>query len=172
VSGLDPERARRRIMSLLFGMSDMAAVEATAEHLLEADPTARDREALVNRTLEAGLVIVYARPFIASRGLPRLIPGPFETEHMRRVHKAYLDQRRSVYAHTDETDFRVILGVDYSDWLDRFVPNGLMAVAETWSPPTPDLLEDVRALAVVNRENFKAELERLRRRLGASEQPE
>jgi hypothetical protein len=40
---------------------------------------------------------------------------------------------------------------------------------ETWSPPTPDLLEDVRALAVANREGFNDELERLRQRLSASQ---
>jgi hypothetical protein len=35
-------------------MSGMRCVEVTAEHLLEADPTAGGREALVRRTLEAG----------------------------------------------------------------------------------------------------------------------
>jgi hypothetical protein len=145
----------------------MSAVEATAEHLLETEQLlAEGREALVNRTLEAGLVIVYARPFTASRGLPPLKPAPFQTEHMRRVHHAYLDQRRSVYAHTDDTGFRLIIGVvNEPNWLDEFIERGMEGVGETWSPPTPDLLEDVRALAVANRSSFDAELERLRQRL-------
>jgi hypothetical protein len=158
VSGLNLERVRRRIQSLMFGITDMRCVEVTAEHLLDADPMAGAPEALVNRTLEAGLIIVYARPFTASRGLPRLAPAPFETEHLRRVHQAYLDHRRRVYAHTDETNFRVILELADPDWLDQFVAKG-PRLYETWSPPTPDLLEDVRALAVANRESFEAELE-------------
>jgi hypothetical protein len=44
-------------------------------------------------------VIVYARPFTESRGLPRVAPASFETEHLRRVHAAFLEQRSGVYAH-------------------------------------------------------------------------
>lgn len=147
----------------------MSCVEATAEHLLEKEQLlARGHEALINRTLEAGLVIVYARPFTASRGLSPLKPAPFETEHLRGVHKAYLDQRDSVYAHTDETGFRVILEFDDPDWLEQFIAKGVN-FRETWSPPTPDLLEDVRALSVANRESFNEEVERLRQHLSASE---
>lgn len=148
----------------------MSCVEAAAEHLLETEQLlAAGHAANVNRTLEAGLVIVYARPFTASRGLPRLKPAPFDNEHMRGVHAAYLEQRRSVYAHTDDTDYRLILAApdERVDWFDQFVATGIEQVGETWSPPTPDLLEDVRALAVANRESFKEELERLRARLRA-----
>jgi hypothetical protein len=142
-------------------------------HLLETEQLlAEGREALVNRTLEAGLIIVYARPFTASRGLPPLNPAPFQSERMRGVHQAYLDQRDSVYAHTDDTDYRIILEFDLPDWLDQFVATGGRCFRETWSPPTPDLLEDVRALAVANRESFDAELKRLRQRLSTSEPPD
>jgi hypothetical protein len=169
VTGPSEEQARRRIQSLLFGMSDMACVEATAEHLMETEQLlAVGREALLNRTLEAGLVVIYARPFTASRGLPPLKPAPFQTEHMRGVHQAYLDQRDSVYAHTDDTGYRIILEFDFPDWIERFVEEG-PTFRETWSPPTPDLLEDVRALAVANRASFGDELERLRQRLSAGE---
>jgi hypothetical protein len=150
----------------MFGVADMSCVEATAEHLLETEQLlARGYEALINRTLEAGLIIVYARSFTASRGLPPLKPAPFETDHMRRIHHAYLDQRDKVYAHTDDTNYRVILELDLPDWFEQFVATGPEGFRETWSPPTPDLLEDVRALAVANRASFNAELERLRRRL-------
>jgi hypothetical protein len=167
VTGLTLDRARRRVVALLFGISDMTSVEAAAEHLLEADPTASGRAALVQRTLEAGLVIVYARPFTESRGLPRLRAAAFQTEHLSRVHDAYLEQRNKVYAHTDETDYRVILDLDDDEWLGQFLEHG-PRFGETWAPPTPDLLEDVRALAVANRESFVEELNRLRERLRAT----
>ena len=91
---------------------------------------------------------------------------------MRGVHQAYLDRRDQVYAHTDDTDYRIILEFDLPDWLDQFIATGGEKFRETWSPPTPDLLEDVRALAVANRESFNAELGRLRQRLSASRSSE
>src|SRR5690349_3482897 len=106
MTGLTPDRARRRIQALLFGVSDMTCVEVTAEHLLEGDPRPGPRTGSLRRTVEAGLVVVYARPFIESRGLPRLSPAAFDTEHLRGVHAAFLEQRHQVYAHTDETAYR------------------------------------------------------------------
>ena len=88
---------------------------------------------------------------------------------MRRVHEAYLKQRRIVYAHTDYTTFRVIPGVEHPEWLDAFVATGGVDLYETWSPPTPDLIEDVRALAVVNRTSFTEKVARLRQRLTESQ---
>ena len=162
---LSRDRAQRRAEALIFGLFDMRCVERTAQHLL--DTFATEDDGYVRRTLETGLVIVYARPFTASRGLPPLKPAPFDNEHMRNVHEAYLAVRHAVYAHTDVTDLRQVIRSDQPDWLDQFVATGLQQVGETWSPPSPDLLEDVRALSVQNRMSFEAEVERLRRRLVA-----
>jgi hypothetical protein len=55
------------------------------------------------------------------------------------------------------------------DWLEQFVDEGAKRFYETWSPPTPDLLEDVRALGVANRAAFVVEVDRLRERLEPKE---
>ena len=46
--------------------------------------------------------------------------------------------------------------------LERFVATGPEELCETWKPPTPDELEDIRGLAEANRGAFMAQVERLR----------
>jgi hypothetical protein len=156
---------RRRVASLAFGITDMTIVEATAKDLLDADPSVRGDAVLVRRALEAGVVVVYARPFIGSRGLMQLAPAPFRTPRLRQTHETFLDVRHRVYSHTDDTDFRFLLELDEHDWFDRFLESGIEGFAESWWPPPPPVLEDVQALAAANRESYHAELERLRVRL-------
>jgi hypothetical protein len=70
----------------------MASVKATADYLLEAGPVAIDLR--VERTIEAGLVITYARPFVSSKGLPTLQPARFE-ERFRQIHEAWTGAERA-----------------------------------------------------------------------------
>jgi hypothetical protein len=56
----------------------------------------------------------------------------------------------------------MVIELEKPDWLERFVATGPEAFSETWKPPTPDELEDIRGLAEANREAFIAQVERLR----------
>jgi hypothetical protein len=73
VTDASPERERRQLVALLYGVSDMRGVAATAEYLNEAGAFGIDGN--VRRAIEAGVIVVYSRPFIASRGLPSLSPA-------------------------------------------------------------------------------------------------
>jgi hypothetical protein len=169
----DHHRVRRRIAALIFGVNDMRAVEATAEYLLDTgfEYLIKTGEHVagphVRRTLEAGLVVVYARPFTATRGLPRLSPPSYESEALRSFHETILEQRDSVYAHTDESNFRIVLDLEDPAWLERFMASGAKDFAETWSPPTKRTLPFFIDLAAANRESFVAEMDRLHQRMRA-----
>jgi hypothetical protein len=157
------ERLRRRFEALVYGASDMQSAAQTAEYLNDVFPPHRDL--LVRRTIEAGLVVVYSRPFLDSRGRSRLSPSSELDERLRAVHNDMLERRRRDYAHTDETAYRMVIQLEEPDWMERLVMKGPEAFAETWRDPTPYKLEDLRALAVLNRESFGTEIERLRERL-------
>jgi hypothetical protein len=96
----------------MLGALDMATVVTTALHLAEqGDPPLQEQEEMrVRRVLEAGLVVVYSRPFVGSRrglNLPILKPK-FASVEQRELHAETLTQRHRVYAHTDETEFRTL----------------------------------------------------------------
>jgi hypothetical protein len=128
-------------------------------------PGAMEIDLLVRRTIEAGLITVYCRPFIGSKGLPKLSPSSSMAEHLKAFHRVVLNQRHTVQAHTDETDFRVVLDFDKPDWLETFFATGGKGFAETWSPPTAAQLTYFVDLATANRESFVAAIERLHDRL-------
>ena len=155
----DLERQRRRLLALVYGVSDMRFVAVTAEYLNGIPPFEFDER--VRRTTEAGVFIVYSRPFIGSHGLPNLSPASGVGEHLRSIHHQILEERHRDYAHTDENAYRMVIELEEPDWLERFVATGPESLRETWKPPTPDELEDIRGLAEANRETFMAQVERL-----------
>jgi hypothetical protein len=106
--------------------------------------------------------VVYSRPFMGSHGLPSLSPASGVGKHLRSIHRQILEERSRDYAHTDENAYRMVIGLHEPDWVERFVANGPEALVETWKPPTPDELEDIRGLAEANRAAFMTQVERLR----------
>lgn len=62
----------------------------------------------------------------------------------------------------------MVIGLGETDWLERFVATGLDELYETWKPPTPDELEDIRGLATANHLAFMENIERLRGHLRAN----
>jgi hypothetical protein len=148
-------------MALAYGVSDMGFVAVTADYLNSIPPVGALDER-VRRTTEAGVFIVYSRPFIASHGLPSLSPASNVGKHLRSIHHQILQERSRDYAHTDENAYRMVIELEEPDWLERFVATGPEALRETWKPPTPDELEDIRGLAEANRKAFMAQVERLR----------
>jgi hypothetical protein len=157
------EKLRRRFEALVYGVSDMRGAAQTAEYLNGVFPYHDDL--LVRRTIEAGLIVVYARPFIDSRGMSRLSPSPDIDERVRAFHDDMLERRGRDYAHTDSMAYRMVIELEAPDWHDRLVNVGAHAFAETWRDLTPNELEDLRALAELNRLSFMSEVERLRARL-------
>jgi hypothetical protein len=147
-------------MALVYGVSDMKFVAVTADYLNGIPPF--DLDERVRRTTEAGVIVVYSRPFIGSHGLPSLKPASNVGKHLRSIHRQILQERSRDYAHTDKNAYRMVIGLEKPDWLERFVATGPEALCETWKPPTPDELEDIRGLAEANREAFMTQVERLR----------
>jgi hypothetical protein len=75
----DRDRDRRRLLALVYGVSDMRSVAVTADYLNGIPPF--DLDERVRRTIEAGVIVVYSRPFIASHGLPKLSPASNVGKH-------------------------------------------------------------------------------------------
>jgi hypothetical protein len=157
------ERDRRQLLALLFGVSDMWSVALTADYLNDIPPFELDER--IRRAIEAGVIVVYSRPFLESRGLPRLAPASGLGEHLRSIHDQIVQERHRDYAHTDENAYRMVIELEEPEWLERFIETGVEELRETWKPPTLDELEDLRALAEANRETFMVRIEKLRRYL-------
>lgn len=155
-------RQQRRLVALVLAISDMQQVWETARYLLGEHPAASAGHAgdipwQARRTLETGLVTCYARPFTDSHyrvGKSRRL-----TTEDRELHRWLIEQRNQVYAHSDETDYRRVLGLDANDWREHLKTR---VIGEQWTPPTsPELLRAIRDLASKLTEAFWCELREL-----------
>jgi hypothetical protein len=164
----------RRLKALILAGLDMTDVIETATYLLGESEDARGHDGgvpwRVRKTLEAGLVVSYARPFTQSKGLVTLSCAPGLSDDLRGTHDDLLDQRKTVYAHTDDTPFRQVRTVNEvgapSDWpenLTQWVLDNEDPFAgeiyEQWTPPTRPGLESIRALALANRAHFGTQID-------------
>jgi hypothetical protein len=146
----------------------------TARYLLGDHPEAAGHAAVapwrVRRTMETGMIVTHARPFVDSRGagLPRLKRTVIMTAELRESHEEILSRRNAVYAHTDETPLRQILELSdpakLEDWLSE--PGG--ELREEWHPPTDAMLGDVMALTTAHLASFVHEIDAVRARRLAS----
>ncbi len=161
-SSSQAEGQERRLVALVLAISDMQQVWETARYLLGEHPAASAGHAggvpwQARRALETGLVTCYGRPFTGSHyrvGRPRGL-----TAEERELHKWLIDQRNQVYAHSDKTDYRRVLGLDASDWREHLKTG---VIGEQWTPPTsPELLRAIRGLAAKLIEAFWRELREL-----------
>jgi hypothetical protein len=118
------------------------------------------------RTLEAGMFVSYARPFVRTRGggLPTLNESRDLTPGQRAAHGQMIKLRNAVYAHTDQTPLRQILEFADDATLAVWASDG-GDLSEQWHPPTRELLSDLVGLAAANLASFDAEVAQLRRRI-------
>jgi signal transduction histidine kinase len=155
----------RRLRALVLGAIDMYDAWETARYLLGDHPEAAGHAAgapwRVRRTMETGMIVTYARPFVDSRGhgLPRLKRAVNLTAEFRASHEEILSRRNAVYAHTDETPLRRILELSdparLEDWLSE--PGG--ELSEEWHPPTGAMLGDVIVLTTAHLASFLQEID-------------
>lgn len=114
-SSASDEHLYRRLHALVLGGSDMYDVLQTAQYLLGQHAEAPGHDGSlpwhVRRTLETGLFVTYARPFVEGRGrgLPQLKRARGLSAELQASHADILERRNTVYAHTDETPLRRIL---------------------------------------------------------------
>jgi len=153
----------RRLHALLLGGIDMQDVLITAEYLLEHPDTAEQDGGMhwrVRRTLETGMFVAYARPFIHTRkpGLPKLKLARDLSDELLASHDEVLRRRNAVHAHTDETDLRRILQTTSPAGLHEWLwESG--ELLEQWFSPKPEILSYIAALAKANLAAFLGEIE-------------
>ena len=158
----------------------MTDVIETATYLLGESEDARGHDGgmpwRARRTLEAGLIVSYSRPFTQSKGLVTLSPAPGLDDDLRATHRDLLDQRKTVYAHTDDTPFRQLRRVNEigapSDWPENLTEWVLEhgnpfegELYEQWTLPTRPGLESIRALALANRAHFALQIDEVCKRI-------
>lgn len=106
-NGPDPDKLLYEIRRYRFAQSDMRQAGAAA--LLLNEPSVR-LNGDVERVLETGLVVTYARPFTA--GGVGTLGGKHarpEAEEHRLLHMEMLARRNDLYAHSDITERREVV---------------------------------------------------------------
>jgi hypothetical protein len=98
------EAILRRVHRLELAANDMRDVVYAAEWY-----AARTTPMPFDRVVEAGIVVVYARPF-TEQGVGRLDPATYAPTDpgLRRLHFRLIDLRMQLHAHTDVSSFRFI----------------------------------------------------------------
>ena len=166
----DPdEPLRRRVDALVLGAIDMWETFESARFLLGEHPEAPGRQSdlpsRVSRTLEAGMLLTYVRPFSAGRGsgIPALKRASTLTPELRASHEELMQRRNSVYTHTSRTSLRFIQQFadanEFEVWVDGGHDDEL---TEEWKSPGPAMLRDLLRLATVHLESFIDELHQVR----------
>lgn len=153
----------RRLHALLLGGIDMQDVLATAEYLLEHSESAERDDQMrwrVRRTLETGMFVTYARPFVHTRklGLPKLKLARELSDELLASHDEVIRRRNAVHAHTDETDLRCILQTTSPAELRGWLHDS-GELLEQWFSAEPEMLREIAELAKANLAGFLSEIE-------------
>jgi hypothetical protein len=157
----------RRLLALFLGASDMRDVWETGRYLLgdheEAQGHVSGVPEKVRRTLETGMVISYARPFIETRGgLQQLKRARGLSGELRELHEEILQRRHRVYAHTGNAEFRRILEFKDPATVAKWLRHPTATFSEEWQSPAPGGLLNFIALSSAHLDSFSDEIERLR----------
>jgi hypothetical protein len=151
------EQLYRRLETLIFAGGDMFDVFETSRYLLGQHPDAAAHDGgmpwHVRRTLETGLFITYARPFVEARGRRSLKQLRGLSDELRAFHDDIVNRRNQVYAHIDRTPLRRILQLrdpeERTAWVQK---RG--ELREEWFPPTRKGLEILIELARAHLQTF------------------
>jgi hypothetical protein len=154
--------------SLVLAAVDMVDVIETCHYLLDEHPEAKGHGATLpwrtRRTLETGVFVTYARPFVRSRRGGHMNRSKDLNNESKKDHDDILLRRDQVYAHTEQTHLRRIIEFDDPEarakWLKEFGD-----LKENWFPPTPEGLKTVVALAEANLKGVLEEIGKLRERI-------
>lgn len=114
----DDEAILRHVHRLELAAMDMRDVTHASEWF-----AARTIPMLVDRVVEAGIVVVYARPF-TEQGVGRLDPTKYAPTDpdLKRLHFRLIDLRMRLHAHTDVSNFRFIAEVSSRGGLGELLP--------------------------------------------------
>lgn len=152
-----------RLRRLRLAAIDMGLVASTARALAHRGGPAR----LFERVLETGLIVTYARPYLASNraGLGRRWRP--ESADDRALHDRIIDELRDPYhAHADRTPHRTI-----TDTTECLGLDGPPIFAEAWWRLTDDELTQIAELADRQAARFDAAARELGAELGERRDP-
>jgi hypothetical protein len=162
------EVQEQRIRVLLLAAIDMEQViEAARAIQREAEREASGGEPnhQLVRALEAALAVCYWRPFTNS-SVGRLDPvadAPPDEREFVGLHLELKEKRDKAYAHTDLESGRT---ADVKEYVTKEGVSGGVVFGESWSPLPRGYLGSVIALAIIQRERFRAEAVQLQAELG------
>ncbi len=149
----------------------MFDVIETSRYLLGEHPEAEghDRQMPwhVRRTLETGLFVTYARPFVQTRGSGHMKRAPGLNAELQASHDEIVFRRNRVYAHTDQSPLRRILEMKDAKERAAWVENR-GELREEWFPPTREGLQTAIALAQAHLYRFLQEIDEVREQILAS----
>lgn len=150
------ERAGKeaKLDRLKLSISDMADTAAAARYLRGPGADIADLPWHARRALETGMFPSYARAFNKSKGNPPLPAAPTSglSRTDRATHDWALEERDKVWAHVDRDVHRRATYVQ---------PGPPIAFTEEWTPPSPEQLDALRALAEKLQERYRIEAEEL-----------
>jgi hypothetical protein len=149
----DEARREARLGRLLLATNDMADVAAALRLLRDKPWSLMPRE---RRVLYAGVFASYARAFNTSRGDPPLPAASTSglSREQRQTHEWALAERDKVWAHIDREQVRRAVGVETG-------AENILALVETFEPPTPEELAALLELVDSLHERYRAEAESL-----------
>jgi len=160
-----------RLEALILAGADMFDVYETSQYLLGEHPDAPGHDDKipwhVRRTLETGLFVTYARPFIGARRGGQMKRARGLSDELRAFHDDMVFRRNRVYAHTDRTPLRRILELSDADERAAWVRDR-GELREEWFPPTREGLKTAIELARAHLQSFLEEIDAVRSRIIAS----
>ena len=162
------EAQEKRIRVLLLAAIDMEQAKEAAHAIqreAEREEAAGEPNHQLVRALEAALAVCYWRPFTNS-SVGRLDPvadGPPDERGFVDLHLELKRMRDKAYAHTDVESGRT---ADVKEYVTKDGVTGGVVFGESWSPLPREYLRSIIALAVIQRERFRAEAVQLQAELG------
>jgi hypothetical protein len=143
-----------RIARFRFAATDMEIAAQAASGLIEAEE-GRGSARAYRRVIETGMVVTYARPFLASNeaGLGERWWPKDEAE--RAVHDELIDLRGEYHAHATHAPERRL------EVMPGFYESGRPLLAESWIELPEAKLRLLEEMAKRQAERFKAEADRL-----------
>lgn len=165
------EALTRRAEFLYLASRDFWDVGICVDFLLDGANLVAQLSPRVRQTLEAGMLVTYARPFSGRSGRT-ITPARDLGQDLQDFHGDIIRRRNQVYAHTDHTDIRQIIDFRADDGLDAVLrdADGSTIIREQWDSLTENGLTCLRELARIHYGQCRSELGGLRDRLGPTGQ--